>query len=121
MTDNVALAMITGLPLTLAAIGGLYVQLTTRGKVEVIQGHVNSEKTAAEGRENTLKVENQLLREQLAEHKNIAALLAQAAASRVRPAGIEASGGPIPVDVVNTEPIQVEQRIIRPPGTVDNK
>jgi hypothetical protein len=48
-------------------------------KVTAIEGHVNSEKTAGEGRENTLKRENELLREMLADRKLTAALLAQAA------------------------------------------
>ena len=50
-----------------------------------IEGHVNSEKTAAEGRETTLKRENELLREMLTGQKTTAALLAQAAATRTRP------------------------------------
>jgi hypothetical protein len=52
--------------------------------VAAILGHVNSEKTAAEGRENTLKTENNLLRERLADQKSTAGLLAQAVAQRSR-------------------------------------
>jgi hypothetical protein len=51
-------------------------------KVSAIEGHVNSEKTAAAGREATLTRENQLLREMLAERTTTAALLAQAAANK---------------------------------------
>jgi hypothetical protein len=50
-----------------------------------IEGHVNSEKTAAEGREYALRVENTLLRERIVEHQQTAALLAQATANRRRP------------------------------------
>lgn len=45
-----------------------------------IDGHVNSEKTAGEGRENTLRAEIALLREVLSDKKATASLLAQAAA-----------------------------------------
>jgi hypothetical protein len=85
MTDAVAIALIGGLPLTLAAIGGLYVQLSTRGKIEVIQGHVNSEKTADAGRIAAKDMEIQLLREQIVDLKAAAGLLAQASAARARP------------------------------------
>jgi hypothetical protein len=47
---------------------------------EAIKGHVNSEKTAAEGKLNTAMRENELLREMLADRKATAALLAQAVA-----------------------------------------
>jgi hypothetical protein len=59
---------------------------TMVGKVTAIEGHVNSEKTAAEGRENTLKRENELLREMLTERKQTAALLAQSVATLQAPA-----------------------------------
>jgi hypothetical protein len=49
-------------------------------KAAVIEGHVNSEKSTAEGRENTLKSENALLREMLTDRKSQMALLAQARA-----------------------------------------
>lgn len=54
-------------------------------KAEVIVGHVNSEKTAAQGREATLAAENVLLRQLIAEKKEAAGLLAQAAATTPRP------------------------------------
>ena len=55
---------------------------TIAGKVSAIEGHVNSEKTASEGRENALRQENALLREIIADKKATAGLLAQAAATR---------------------------------------
>lgn len=51
-------------------------------KVDKIEGHVNSEKTAAEGREAALRKENALLREIMADKKETAALLAQAVATQ---------------------------------------
>ena len=45
-----------------------------------IKGHVNSEKTAADGRQTNLQTENALLREMLAEKANTASLLAQSVA-----------------------------------------
>ena len=57
---------------------------TVARDTETIKGHVNSEKTAAEGREITLRSENQLLREIIADKKNAASLLAQATATRTR-------------------------------------
>jgi len=53
------------------------------GNVSAIAGHVNSEKTAADGREIALRRENDLLREINADQKASAALLAQASATRV--------------------------------------
>lgn len=63
---------------------------TVAGKVSAIEGHVNSEKTASEGRELALKSENALLREMLNDHRQRAALLAQAAST----ATIAAAGVP---------------------------
>lgn len=57
------------------------IDLTLR-KTEVIEGHVNSEKTAAAGKIETLEKENSLLREMMADKKETAALLAQAAATK---------------------------------------
>ena len=54
--------------------------LTVAKDTETIKGHVNSEKTAAQGREETLRMENALLREQLAQENITKRLLAQAAA-----------------------------------------
>jgi hypothetical protein len=51
---------------------------------EAIKGHVNSEKTAADGREMALRQENTLLRQQNTDQKATADLLAQAAAQRIR-------------------------------------
>jgi hypothetical protein len=58
---------------------------TIAQKITAIEGHVNSEKTASEGRENTLKRENEILREMLSERKQTAALLAQAASHPTTP------------------------------------
>lgn len=46
-----------------------------------IDGHVNSEKTASQGRESALVGENTLLRETLEKERTTAALLAQALAT----------------------------------------
>lgn len=45
---------------------------------EAIKGHVNSEKTASEGREASMRKEIELLRDQLADEKVTKRLLAQA-------------------------------------------
>lgn len=57
---------------------------TVAKDTEAIKGHVNSEKTAAEGRQRLLENENQLLRTMVADKKETAALLAQASATRQR-------------------------------------
>jgi hypothetical protein len=57
---------------------------TLAGKVNSIEGHVNSEKTASEGRERAKDMEIALLREIIADKKASAGLLAQAAAIRTR-------------------------------------
>lgn len=62
--------------------------MTVRADTEAIKGHVNSEKTAANGRETTLQKENALLREMLTDKKTTAQLLAQAVAVRARPASV---------------------------------
>jgi len=54
--------------------------LTVAKDAEAIKGHVNSEKTAADGREATLQRENALLREMIADKTRSAQLLAQATA-----------------------------------------
>ena len=51
---------------------------------EAIKGHVNSEKTAGDGREATLRAENKLLRDLMADQQRVAALLAQAQILRGR-------------------------------------
>lgn len=60
-----------------------------------IEGHVNSEKTAADGRELALRREIELLRELLATQKQTAALLAQATASPAARRRTRDSGSPI--------------------------
>jgi hypothetical protein len=89
--------------------------VTVAKDTEAIKGHVNSEKTASEGREVALRQENSLLREMLTHEKNNASLLAQAAAVRTRGEGKPGAGpgtpasdaGPLKVEVVNT-PLAVE-------------
>lgn len=70
---------------------------TVAASTEAIKGHVNSEKTAAEGRETALAQENRLLREMLADAKSTAGLLAQAkVVGDVRP--------PLPLVTVSAPP-----------------
>lgn len=74
-------------------------------KAEVIVGHVNSEKTAAEGRQAKLEAENVLLRQIIAEKKETAVLLAQATASAPRPLsepGLTDPPKPLEMEIVNT-------------------
>lgn len=59
-----------------------------------IDGHVNSEKTAGEGRENTLRTEIALLRESLNDKKVTASLLAQAAAGSTTTV-VQTTNGPV--------------------------
>jgi len=70
---------------------------TVSRDTETIKGHVNSEKTAADGRELALRREIELLREIAGSQKEAAALLAQAVASRTR----VLTDAPMPVEVVN--------------------
>jgi len=98
MTDAIAIALIGGTPLTIASIGVLYVQLTTRGKVETIQGHVNSERTQLLGEVSSLRIENALLREIILDKTATAALLAQAVATRAH--AVRSTDGPAAVVVV---------------------
>jgi hypothetical protein len=66
----------------------------------VVLGHVNSEKSISQGREATLKKENELLREMLADKIATAGLLAQAAASRGRVDTAPAGSTPDPTTVL---------------------
>lgn len=60
-------------------------EIVTVGKdTAAIKGHVNSEKTAAEGRELLLRNENLLLKDRITDIQMTARLLAQAAAQRGR-------------------------------------
>lgn len=70
-------------------------------KAEVIVGHVNSEKTAAQGREATLEAENVLLRQIIAEKKETAMLLAQSVATTL-PAASAPAPPPVEMKIVNT-------------------
>lgn len=80
-------------------------------KAEVIVGHVNSEKTAAQGREATLEAENVLLRQIIAEKKETAMLLAQAVAT-TQPAA--------PAPAPSTAPLPLEMKIVNPPDDPAN-
>jgi hypothetical protein len=66
---------------------------------EAIKGHVNSEKTASDGREAAARLEIGLLRDQLAHERTNAGLLAHAVATRGR--GSDAPAEPVMVEVVN--------------------
>lgn len=57
---------------------------TVAKDTEAIKGHVNSEKTASEGRERLLENENKLLKQIIDDKKMTAGLLAQAVAQRGR-------------------------------------
>lgn len=96
MTDLVLIALIAGVPGSLTALGLLAVNVRTAMDTKVILGHVNSEKTAAEGRELALKAENKLLRETLVDLRATAALLAQASAMRTRDIAGAIAALPIP-------------------------
>lgn len=70
-------------------------------KADVIVGHVNSEKTAAEGREINLRNEIRILRQNIVEHIQTAALLAQAVAQ----AGVTVRAAPAaPQEVIVINP-----------------
>jgi hypothetical protein len=70
-----AVSLVTGA--LVAVIGAFFAGIvsvvtawrTVANKVAAIEGHVNSEKTAAIGRESTLRAENILLRELVTEQK----------------------------------------------------
>jgi len=72
---------------------------------EAIKGHVNSEKTASDGREAALRQEVALLREMLADKKATAGLLAQAVASRSRGGG----GDTAPAIATDDTLVSIEQ------------
>ena len=91
--DTVTVTLIGGLVITIIGVivNGV-IQILTALRVtnqiqtvakdtEAIKGHVNSEKTASEGKQALLENENKLLREMLADKKMTASLLAQAAAT----------------------------------------
>lgn len=71
--------------------------MTVARDTEAIKGHVNSEKTAAQGREALLQRENHLLREMLTDKSTTARLLAQAVAVA---GAIPSTAVPQPVVVV---------------------
>ena len=79
--------------------------VTVARDTESIKGHVNSEKTAAIGREEKLQQENRMLREMLADKT---AALQQAQAPPPRPGrSTDPPPAPIPVHVVNEAPLVV--------------
>lgn len=81
---------------------------TLANNVASINGHVNSEKTAAEGRERAKDKEIALLREVLADKQHTAGLLAQAQAQRSRGDlhPVVEESAPVQVEVVN-QPLAV--------------
>jgi hypothetical protein len=84
--------------------------VTVVASTKAIEGHVNSEKTAAQGREVALQQENKMLREMVAEKANTAALLAQAAAGRASSRSTDppaATAAPLPVEIMNPAPVPV--------------
>jgi hypothetical protein len=83
---------------------------TIAGKVSAIEGHVNSEKTAADGREAALRGEIILLREIITDLRSRAALLAQAA-STAHIVGASSQSAIAPI----TEPIVVAKLTAEPP------
>ncbi len=82
LTPLLIAAYTAGVVAVVGAVAAGIVSVITAFKIAKIEGHVNSEKTAAEGRETTLRRENSLLREQADRDRNTAALLAQAVATR---------------------------------------
>lgn len=89
LTPGLIAAYAGGMAIVIAAVAAAIVSVITSWRtltasVAKIEGHVNSEKTAAEGRENTLTREKELLLEIIAAQKLSASLLAQAAATRGR-------------------------------------
>lgn len=103
MTDAIALALIAGTPITIAALGTLWATLRTKENTEVIKGHVNSERTELVGKLEAAKIENRLLREMLIDKSMTASLLAQSAAQAI-PSVVLATPIPAPV----TEPAIVK-------------
>ena len=81
MSDAFWIALATGLPATLAALGGLWVSIKNSRKADVIVGHVNSAATKAQEEINALRREVELMRVVAAEKKETASLLAQAAST----------------------------------------
>ncbi len=81
---------------------------------EAIKGHVNSEKTAAEGREAALRQRIELLQEIIADKKATAGLLAQAVAQALPSSSVVAQinglTDPTRTEVVNpsTSPVPVK-------------
>jgi len=75
-----------------------------------IKGHVNSERTAAEGREASLRRENELLREMLADKKVTAQLLAQAVATAASAAAGANSTTTTAAPIVVAVPVPAERR-----------
>jgi hypothetical protein len=91
MTDPVAIALIGGLPLTIAALGAFWQTMKNGAKSDVIIGHVNSEKTELvgklAGKDLVIAAKDNVIAMQAAhieDLKRAAGLLAQAQAARTR-------------------------------------
>lgn len=88
----------------LGSLAAAIVSIITAFKVGKIEAQVNGQKTAAESRDAAKTQENLMLREMLAERKQAAALLAQAAAAQrhgppvrqFRASDVPATAGEVP-------------------------
>jgi hypothetical protein len=94
LSVGVIAAIAAGGAVVIAALAAGIVSIITAWraiatKVSAIEGHVNSEKTAAEGRIDNLRNENALLREMIVDRKQTASLLAQSVATAARPAPLD--------------------------------
>lgn len=102
----VILAIGAAVAAVIGAMGLFVVQVTTSLRLiskatAAIEGHVNSEKTKADGDLAASRKENELLRERVNDLRATAGLLAQDAASRRRVETLPESRQPVPVEVVN--------------------
>lgn len=79
MSDAVQIALIGGLPATIAALAALWVSIRTQTTAKVIEGHVNSAATKASGEIAQLRKEVEMLTKVAAENREIAAMLASRA------------------------------------------
>jgi ABC-type uncharacterized transport system ATPase subunit len=94
VTDAIALALIVAVPPTLVALSGLIVSIRNGKKADVIKEHVNSTATKQQEKIDNLTTQVESLLAVQAERKEIASLLAQAAADRT-------SVTAIPVEIVS--------------------
>lgn len=91
-------------------------QLVTVAKdTAVISGHVNSEKTAAQGREAALQQENRLLRDMLTDKATTLAQLQGATPPPPRPGrATDPPPAPLPVEVVNAPTVTIADKLPPP-------